>query len=482
MTVTRNAPDTSGEGFQTSEGPARSQRSALKALVLRLHFYAGILVAPFLLVAAVSGLLYASSVQIERVVYGHELRVPVGEERLPLAEQVEAARAEHPEGTISGVRPGADADATTRVLLDVPGLGPSQRLAVFVDPYTAEVRGALEAYGSSGALPVRWWIDELHRNLHLGDFGRHYSELAASWLAVIALGGVVLWLGRRRTGKRTRRILVPERGLRGRRRLLGWHGTTGLWAALALCFLSVTGLTWSQHAGANIAELRQALSWETPGVTTTSAHHAPDGGDHAGDHGEDGAPPGPGVDAVFAAARDAGLGDQVEIVYPAEPGGPWTVQETRSQWPTGKDAVAVDGATAQVTDTVRFDDWPLAAKLAEWGIAAHMGLLFGLVNQLVLIALMIALITVILLGYRMWWLRRPTRAGAFTWGRPPRRGAWRRLSPAVLLPLVVATVAVGYYVPLLGLSLLGFLVADAALALLRRRRGEAAGSPSPTRR
>ncbi|CCQ18212.1 PepSY-associated TM helix domain-containing protein [Rhodococcus sp. IEGM 1401] len=62
---------------------------------------------------------------------------------------------------------------------------------VFVDPYTAQVRGELTTFGEW--LPVRAWIDELHRNLHLGDLGRNYSELAASWLWVVALGGLVLW-------------------------------------------------------------------------------------------------------------------------------------------------------------------------------------------------------------------------------------------------------------------------------------------------
>ena len=42
-------------------------------------------------------------------------------------------------------------------------------------------------------MPLRAWFDELHRTLHLGAIGRNYSELAASWLWVISLGGLVLW-------------------------------------------------------------------------------------------------------------------------------------------------------------------------------------------------------------------------------------------------------------------------------------------------
>ncbi len=37
-------------------------------------------------------------------------------------------------------------------------------------------------YGTSGVLPLRTFLDQLHSNLLLGKWGRFYSELAASWL------------------------------------------------------------------------------------------------------------------------------------------------------------------------------------------------------------------------------------------------------------------------------------------------------------
>ncbi len=46
-----------------------SPPGALRKLVLRLHFYAGIFVAPFLVVAAISGGLYAIAPTLEQFVY-----------------------------------------------------------------------------------------------------------------------------------------------------------------------------------------------------------------------------------------------------------------------------------------------------------------------------------------------------------------------------------------------------------------------------
>lgn len=439
--------------------PSPSRWAPLRPLILRLHFYAGVLVAPFLLVAAVTGLLYAGSFQAEKLVYGHELTVPAGKSKLPVSEQVAAAREAHPEGTVSAVRPSPEADATTRVLLSgVEGVAADHTLAVFVDPYTGKVRGALEQYGSTGALPLRTWIDELHRDLHLGDTGRLYSELAASWLWVISGGGLALWFSRRRA-------LRKVRGTSGRRRTLGLHGTVGVWAAAGFFFLSATGLTWSAYAGAHIDELRTSLGQATPSVSAAA------GGEHAG-HGTAAGPGGDaehgaGLDKVLAAARAKGLTDPVEIVPPADADTAYVVRQVQRSWPEKQDAVAVDPVTGRVTDVLRFEDHPLLAKLTRWGIDLHTGILFGIVNQIALALLALALVLLILWGYRMWWQRG--RGSAF--GRPVPRGAWAQVPPYVLVPAMAAIAVLGYFVPLLGIPLAAFLAVDIVLGEVAHRRG-----------
>ncbi|MFF3611902.1 PepSY-associated TM helix domain-containing protein [Streptomyces sp. NPDC002580] len=455
---TAPAPTTDAPPPSAVPVPARGLRSVLRPLVLRLHFYAGVLVAPFLLVAATTGLLYAASFQAEKIVYAHELTVPAGERRLPLSEQVAAAREAHPEGTVAAVRPSPEADATTRVLLSgVPGVGPDRTLAVFVDPYTAQVRGSLEQYGSTGALPLRTWLDGLHGNLHLGESGRLYSELAASWLWVIAVGGLALWFGRRRDRRRVR-------GATGRRRTLGLHGTVGVWAAVGFVFLSATGLTWSTYAGANIDTLRTALHQATPSI---SAATGGDHGSHDGPGAGTGAPADPrGLDTILAAARAQGLGDPVEIVPPADASSAYVVKQIQRSWPEKQDAVAVDPASGEVIDELRFADYPLLAKLTRWGIDAHTGTLFGLANQVVLMALALSLILLIVWGYRMWWLRG--KATAF--GRPIPRGAWQQVPPQILVPALAAVAVLGYFVPLLGIPLAAFIAVDVLLGEIAHRK------------
>ncbi|WP_411977208.1 PepSY-associated TM helix domain-containing protein [Streptomyces decoyicus] len=480
-----DAPDAVGSD---THGAAvqRTGWSVLRPLVLRLHFYAGVLVAPFLLVTAVTGLLYAGSFQAEKVIYAHELSVPAGERTLPVSQQVAAARKAHPEGKVAAVRPAPQPGDTTRVLLsDVPGVTAEHQLAVFVDPHTGSVRGALETYGATGALPMRTWLDDLHRNLHLGESGRLYSELAASWLWVVAGGGLALWIGRKRTNRKLRALALPDRAATGRRRTLSWHGAVGVWAAVGLFFLSATGLTWSTYAGANIDEIRQSLGQATPTVSTAvaedHAHHGGSGG-MAGmpgmpgmDGKKDGASGGAasadvGIDKVLKAARAEGLSNPVEIGLPTDSGSAYVVKQVQRSWPEKQDAVAVDPGTGKVTDVSRFADYPVLAKLTRYGIDLHTGTLFGIVNQIALAALALALIFLIVLGYRMWWQRRPTRAHALSFGRPLPRGAWRQIPLPVLIPLGLVVAVVGWAVPLLGISLAAFLVVDILLGVIGRRR------------
>ncbi|MFN7241795.1 MAG: PepSY domain-containing protein, partial [Dietzia cercidiphylli] len=115
----------------------------------------------------------------------------------------------------------------------------------------------------------------------------------------------------------------------------------------------------------------------------------------------------------------------------------------------------------------------VAARLTDWGIRLHMGFLFGLANQLLLAAVAAAVVVVTVRGYAMWWMRRPTRTRGLA--RPPVRGAalelLRRRPLAALIGATVI-VAIGWAVPLLGISLAVFLVLDVVLGLgARRARG-----------
>ncbi|MDQ1084840.1 MULTISPECIES: PepSY domain-containing protein [Microbacterium] len=454
-----SAVSTRPDGPPATDTP--SARAWLLPLLRRLHFFAGLLVGPFILIAALSGGMYALAPLLEKGLYAHELTASSTETAAPLVTQITAAQAYVGGGDPVAVRPAPAPGDTTRVLFADPALPESTTRAVFVDPATAEIRGDLPVYGTSGALPLRHWISDLHRSLHLGDVGRWYSELAASWLGIVALAGLALWVGRR-TGRRRR----PSRRVDGYRRLSNRHAVIGVWVVLGAVFLSATGITWSAYAGANIAQLRAAMGAGTPVLNTTGAGAITG---HAHHGGASAAPVTVGAatfEDVLAVARSTDVDSaEVEIRPPAGDGAAWVVQEIHRSFPTEVDAVAIDASTMRVSDRVRFADYPLLAKLSRWGIDLHSGTLFGLANQLVLFALAIGIAALVVLGYAMWWTRRPTRGLAAA----PARGVLRHAPWWGTSAVLVAAVAIGIVLPLVGYTLAAFVVFDSLVGWRARR-------------
>ena len=464
-------------------------RGSLFNLLRRLHFYIGLFIAPFIFIAALTGTLYVLTPQIENVLYASALTTEPQGTAQPLSAQVAAARRHIGEAApVYAVRPAPGAQETTRVQFSQSDLGPSESRSVFIDPYTLQVKGDMTVYGTSGVLPLRMWLDQLHRGLLLGDVGRIYSELAASWLWVAALGGLVLWLGTRPR----RKMKKPASGFAFARH---WHITLGLALSLGLVFFSVTGLTWSQWAGGNIDKMRSELGWMTPQVRTALDASAPaaSADPHADHHAMpqmDGMDmsgmavpvkparainaPDADWDSVLNAARRSDIhAAKLELRQPKAEGQAWTVSEIDRSWPSQVDAVSVDPTTFAIVDRVEFAHFPLVAKLTRWGVDAHMGVLFGWPNQLLLALFGFGLCATIALGYRMWWIRRP----ALPAQNPAQTllVAWLAMPRYAQAASLIVALALGWALPVMGGSLLAFIAID----LLRWRKAQRAAMPQP---
>lgn len=431
----------------------------------RLHKFAGVIIAPFLIVAALSGFLYALAPTFEPWIYHDEVTATAPGNPRSLDEQIAAAQREHPDGRVVQVEPSEDPQETTRVLFADPSApNASYTRAVFVDPVDLHITGELQQYGGSRALPFRTWASNGHRTLWLGEPGRLYAELAASWLGALSILGLYLWLKRKQ--KNRKRLSKP----------LTLHARVGAWLLPGFLFLTVTGLTWSLVAGTAIGKVREELNWKEPSVATSvveagasnearehSGHAGHKG--HAGHAGHEGAAKLAGAQTALSAARSQGLTGVLEMTPPEKPGDAWGVREARAAFKLRSDAVAVT-PNGEVIDRINSADWPLAAQLTSWLIQLHMGTLFGIYSQVALAALALGLLVVSIAGLRMWWIK-------------PRRGLPElKITPAVL----AGVVAYSIIAPLFGASLMIFFLGDWFVRRLRapqRGRGAAAGETIP---
>ena len=455
MTTTVNNP--SSPVPDKEKRPELRPGAALKMLARRVHFLAGLAIGPFLVVLCLTGLAYAFSPQINDMFYADKLSVTVRSgPTYPLADQVQAALATHPQDRLSSVITGGEPDQATRVVLSEAGLGGSgfsaQSRTVYVDPYTNQVTGDLIT--TSGRPPAQQWLRDFHGTLGLGDIGSIYSEFVASWLPFVIVGGLIMWIGQRRRKKRLRALLLPATGQpAGRARTRAWHGPLGLWLAAGLLAISVTGLTWSVFAGDRVNAAVTALDGKSPSLTAPKVT-APEGAEPAA------------IDAALRIARNQGLEDVVTITPPASKDKPFKVAETSDGLPIRKDSIAIDPYTQEVTARQGWSDYPLLAKLTTLGIAAHSGTLLGLTNQIALALLAIGTLVLLALGYRMWWKRRPV-GGRRAPAPPP---VWRHLPQPVLFVAVLVMAALAWAMPVFGVSLIAFVLLDSAITAVKRQR------------
>lgn len=420
---------------------AHNSTNSLAAFIKRLHFYIGLFIGPFIFMSALTGTIYVMTPQLEHWVYHDQLTTTSQGPVQPLSKQIAAAQNSLKSPlVIKSVRPAPQPRDTTRVLFRDPTLTRYRANTVFIDPVTLEVKGDLATYGTSGILPLRTTLDFLHKDLLLGDFGRYYSELAASWMWIAAMGGIILWWRQRRSIARQAKAGTFAH-YRSR------HSKVALWISLGLIFFSATGLTWSKWAGGNIAQWRQAIGWVTPSPTRQLNDQPSHPVSITNQE----------FDQVLHTARTAGIeSGKIEIVPAYTSDRAWYVREIHRAWPTQVDSLTVDPSTMQVISHAEFAHFPLIAKLIRWGIDAHMGVLFGLPNQLILIAFGLALCAVIVWGYKMWWKRRPTSGDSLE----PLSKTWAALSPLLRIVVIVIALGLGFALPVMGVSLLIFCIID----------------------
>ncbi|HEX2604285.1 MAG TPA: PepSY-associated TM helix domain-containing protein, partial [Oxalicibacterium sp.] len=253
-----------------------------RSLLWRIHFWAALIASPFALLAALTGMLYLFSPQIEQRLYAHLDHVQPRGERMTLDAAVDAARASMPPGaTLNAVFPAWRAGDSVRVLFIPPR--PSSSMpsmaghkmhgassvassaplspwvadaigtSVYVDPYSAQVLGTQAANARFSA-----WSKKLHSSLLQGEAWRWMIELAASWLMVMLLTGIWLWWPRRIADG------LPKPGATGRRWWSQWHAFLGVALSIVSFVMLTTGLTWSKYAGNEIRWLRDATGQQSP--------------------------------------------------------------------------------------------------------------------------------------------------------------------------------------------------------------------------
>lgn len=435
-------------GRESSAVAARSPSNLYRA-VWRWHFYAGLLVLPFMISLAVTGALYLFKDEIDAVVYSDLKRVEISEGKAAPSEMVAAALAAHPGTAVKFTDPASPAGSVEiTVKMEAEG-----KLAVYVNPYTGQVLGALPDRGT-----IMWMVRYLHSLKYFGDTARMLIELAGGWSILLVATGIYLWWPRNRSGG-----VVTVRG-KPRNRMF-WrdtHAVTGIFVGFFIVFLAITGMPWSGVWGDKVNEWANGNNFGYPAGVRVAVPMSDEHLNHVAKTSwslEQAQMPlstaehtiAPiGLDEAVATFDRLGLHRGYAVNIPATPEGVYTgsvYPDDASQ----QRVVHLDQYSGKPLINMGFADYGPLGKWLEWGISVHMGQEFGLANQLVLLAACLAIVLLAVSAAVMWWKRRP--AGSL--GVPPLpsdRGVFRGL---------IAILAIGGIAfPLVGISLLVMLALD----------------------
>lgn len=427
----------------STESTSDPSPSALRlyARVWRWHFFAALIVIPFVLWQATTGMLYLWHEEIAALVYPDQMRVSPAAGRASLDAQLVEVLRHEPRNRLQSIEVSEDPTRSTAFFFnDANGLP----YPAFTNPHSGEYLGRV---------PSTHWLRGLTRGLHGGwpikPWGSYLLELGACWAIVMTLTGLYLWWPRNSVGLAG--VLYPR--LKSGKRVF-WrdlHATVGVYFSLIMLAFLFTALPWTTFWGNQVlGPIERATHQESPiGFFFAGGH-----GGHAGHAGHVDAPSASNaltLDEVVAHARAAGARGNLEI-HPAMPGDVVTLRDDhRRAW--DETYLQIDGETGAVRTRVTWEDFPFLSKVVSLGVDLHEGHFFGRANQVFNTIVVLGLYWLIATGFMGWYRRRPH--GGFS--APPKR--------ELRFPRVVIAVAVALCVvmPLLGASVLFIAAIDRLL-------------------
>lgn len=429
-----------------------SAASDLYRAVWRWHFYAGLIVLPFLISLSITGGLYLFKDEIDAVIHSDLKQVEVQNSKTLNSPSlmIKAATAAHPGVALKftdPVSPGSSAEVT--ISTEAEG-----KLAVYVNPYSGEVLGSLPDRGT-----VMWTIRYLHSLKYFGTFTRYFIEIAAGWSILLVGTGIYLWWPRKQSGG-----VISVRGTPKRR--VFWrdtHAVTGIFVGFFIVFLAITGMPWSGVWGGKVNEWANGNNFGYPAGVRVSVPMSDDHLDHIVktswsleqarvplSTGNVSKHEPIGIDNAIAKLNQLDLHKGYTVNIPTAPTGVYT----GSVYPddlSQQRVIHLDQYTGEPLIDMSYSDYGPLGKWLEFGINTHMGQQFGFANQVILSIVCLAIILLATSAGIMWWKRRPT--GSL--GVPPLPKDMK-----VFRGLFVILIVGGIIFPLVGMTLIIMLTLD----------------------
>lgn len=366
-----------------------------------LHLVASAVFSLFATAVGLSGSALVFREEIEHAIY--EPRVPPGPARLPLDTLLATAAAVEPARRVSMAVLPEDATRTVEFILqkkDARTLKDADQMSVYVNPYTGAIAGSRRREESPIAR-----LRDLHFAFFSGTPGLTFNGWVALALVFISLTGLGLWTV---ASPKNQRFRLP---LRGSFKSVLWnlHRQAGLLSAAFLIVVSITGAYYA---------FRDTF---LKGIHALTGSLPPRGSPPLTPPADSSLPR--TLDEIAGAARATMPEARLAVVrIPSQKTQAWAATFHRD----GDSGESTDSGPTAFIDpftlrTVRLDDprgMPLGARLVKSMEPVHYGKFGGVPVKLLWVVLGLLPLMFSMSGAIMWW----NRTGGF---RPPRKTAAR---------------------------------------------------------
>lgn len=405
-------------------------------IVWRWHFYAGMIVAPALIVVSVTGALYLLKDEVEAILHPGVTYVEPAAGRATYEQQLAAVRA--------AVGPGYQI-GLMQIFMNpkratAMAMGGKNFQFAYADPYRGQYLGSIEKGGFADV------VLDLHRTLFLGVTGRIVVELTTCWTIVLAATGIYLWWPRR--ASQVWGVWLPRLRRKPYVVLRDLHSLSGIYVAVVAIVIALTGLIYTYVWGSGFqyaarkTDAYDMFSKPMPSKSPPEAKDLP-------------------IDRIVEIAQRKLPGNNLTVWFPRAANAVYLVTANNERGPQVNEILFIDRASGEILEDRHNSQTKTFYWLGTWNYPLHVGTIWGLPSKLLWLATCLVLATAPVTGIWMWWERRP--AG--------RLGLPRRVDVRRPLWLVVAVTATSILLPALGLSVVALLLGEQLVARLAKAVG-----------
>jgi uncharacterized iron-regulated membrane protein len=427
-------PDGRGVGDSPPSTPRPTNTGGrLYRIIWRWHFYAGMIIAPVLIVVSATGALYIFKDELEGVLHPGVTYVEPAAQRATYEQQMAAVRAAvGPDYKIGLMQVFMNPKRATAL-----AMGGKTFQFGYVDPYRGHYLGAIEKGGFSDV------VLDLHRTLFLGTTGRIIVELTTCWTIVLAVTGIYLWWPHK--ANQVWGVWLPRLRRKPYVVLRDLHTVSGIYVAVIAIVIALTGLIYTYVWGSGFqyaARKTDAYDMFSKPMLSKCPPEAKD----------------LSIDRIVEIAQQRMPGNNLTVWFPRAPNAVYLVTANNERGPQVNEILFIDRASGEVLDDRPNSQTKAMYWLGSWNYPLHVGTIWGLPSKILWLATCLILMAAPVTGIWMWWERRPKGRLGLPRRVDARRPRW----------LVVTVAATSLLLPALGLSVVAVLLGEFLVARLRR--------------